>query len=109
MKIAIVGSRNLRIDNLDKYLPSNTTEIVSGGAKGVDQSAREYAIGQGVRLIEFLPDYHRYGRVAPIKRNLQIVEYADAVIAFWDGESKGTKSVIEYCNKISKSVTVVLC
>jgi len=109
MKIAIVGSRNLRIDNLDKYLPSNTTEIVSGGAKGVDQSAREYAIGQGVRLTEFLPDYHRYGRVAPIKRNLQIVEYADAVIAFWDGESKGTKSVIEYCNKISKSVTVVLC
>ena len=42
MKVAVVGSRNLRIDDLGKYLPDGVTEIVSGGARGVDTSAREY-------------------------------------------------------------------
>ena len=44
MKVAIIGSRNLKVDNLAPYLPSNTTEIVSGGARGVDHCAREYAL-----------------------------------------------------------------
>lgn len=44
MKIAIVGSRNIIIDNLQDYLPENLTEFVSGGAKGVDMCAKEYAI-----------------------------------------------------------------
>ena len=109
MKIAIIGSRNLCIENLGEYLPAGITEIVSGGAKGIDSSARTYAVKHGIRLTEFLPDYHRYGRGAPIKRNQKIVAYADAVIAFWDGKSKGTKSVIEYCKKDGKTVTVILC
>ena len=47
----------------------------------------------------FLPEYSRYGRGAPLKRNPQIIEYADVVIAFWDGKSKGTKYVIDNCKK----------
>ena len=43
MKVAVVGSRTLRIDTLEPYIPSETTEIVSGGAKGIDQCAKEYA------------------------------------------------------------------
>lgn len=43
MKIAIVGSRSITVNNLGDYLPENTTEIVSGGAIGVDRSARNYA------------------------------------------------------------------
>lgn len=106
MKIAIIGSRNLTINDLENYLPVDTDEIVSGGARGIDSCAREYAKRHGIRLTEFLPEYDKYGRGAPLKRNLQIIEYADAVIAFWDGESHGTKYVIENCKKINKKVTV---
>lgn len=106
MKIAVIGSRNLTVENLGQYLPEGTTEIVSGGAKGVDTCAREYALAKGLKLTEFLPDYKRYGRGAPLKRNLQIIDYADEVLAFWDGQSRGTKHVIEQCKKRNKKVTV---
>jgi hypothetical protein len=55
-----------------------------------------------------LPDYKRYGKGAPLKRNLEIIEYADRVIAFWDGKSRGTKFVIDQCEKINKPVEVIL-
>ena len=106
MKVAVIGSRGLTVDNLEQYLPENTTEIVSGGAKGIDTCAREYAISHGIKLTEFLPEYSRYGRGAPLKRNLKIIEYADVVIAFWDRQSKGTKNVIENCKKLNVKVDV---
>lgn len=108
MKVAIIGSREINIDNLGDYLPEGTDEIVSGGAKGVDTCAREYANTHGIKLTEFLPQYKLYGRGAPLKRNLQIIEYADTVLAFWDGESKGTAYVIENCKKLSKEVRVII-
>ena len=106
MKVAVIGSRNLKVENLGDYLSSDATEIVSGGAKGSDTSAKEYAIDQGLKLTEFLPDYRRYGRGAPRKRNIEIVEYADAVLAFWDGKSRGTSFVIDSCHKIEQKIDV---
>ena len=88
MKTAVIGSRNLSVDDLGRYLPKNTTEIVSGGAKGIDACAREYARQNNITLTEFLPEYNKFGRYAPLKRNLEIIDYADEVIAFWDGKSK---------------------
>ncbi len=108
MRIGIVGSRNLTLTNLETYLPEQVTEIVSGGARGVDTCAKEYAIAHNLKYTEFVPEYSRYGRGAPLKRNQQIVEYADIVIAFWDGKSKGTKFTIDYCKKIGKSATVFM-
>ena len=55
-----------------------------------------------------MPNYERYGRGAPIKRNYEIVDYADEVLAIWDGKSRGTRSVIDYCNKKGKKVRVVI-
>ena len=106
MKVAVIGSRSLTVQNLGEYLPQDVTEIVSGGAKGIDTCAREYAQREGLKLTEILPDYQRYGRSAPLRRNLEIIRYADEVIAFWDGYSKGTKFVIENCRKQNKRVTV---
>ena len=106
MKVGVIGSRGLTVDNLEQYLPENTTEIVSGGAKGIDTCAREYALSHDIKLTEFLPEYSRYGRGAPLKRNLKIIEYADVVIAFWDRQSKGTKNVIENCKKLNVKVDV---
>lgn len=74
MKVAVIGSRGLTVSDLGRYLPENTTEIVSGGAKGVDTSAREYALAHGIKQTEFLPEYTRFGRSAPLKRNITIIE-----------------------------------
>ncbi len=106
MKIAVIGSRDLLIVKLQRYLPENVTEIVSGGAKGVDTCAKEYALENGIKYTEFLPEYKKYGWFAPLKRNLQIIDYADEVIAFWDGKSRGTKFVIDRCKKKNKKITV---
>ena len=78
------------------------------GAKGIDTCAREYALSHGLKLTEFLPDYRRYGRAAPLVRNREIVAYADQVLAFWDGKSPGTKYVIDQFKKQKKTVTVHL-
>ena len=106
MKIAVVGSRGLKVNDLGRYLPSGVTEIVSGGARGIDTCAREYAEKNRIKLTEFLPQYEKYGRSAPLKRNLQIIDYADLVLAFWDGKSKGTKYVIEQCKKQNKEIKI---
>ena len=106
MKVAVIGSRGLRVADLGKYLPADTTEIVSGGARGVDSSAREYAMAHGIKLTEFLPDYDTHGKRAPLMRNLQIIEYADIVLAFWDGASAGTGFVITNCKKKNVPVRI---
>ena len=101
MKIAIVGSRSITDVDLAPYL-ADCDEIVSGGAHGVDACAAAYAKRHGIPLTEFLPEYERYGRAAPIVRNRQIVDYADRILIFWDGHSKGTASVIAYAKKLGK-------
>lgn len=107
MRIAIIGSRNVTVDSLAEFV-TNHDEIVSGGAVGVDQCAANYAREQGLKLTEFLPEYEKYGRTAPIMRNKIIVDYADKIIAFWDGKSKGTLSVIKYAEKQGKPCEVIL-
>ncbi|MBE6672758.1 MAG: DUF2493 domain-containing protein [Ruminococcaceae bacterium] len=107
MIIAIVGSRGIQTIEPSRYLPDDCTEIVSGGAKGVDQCAAAYAKEKGIRLTEFIPEYDKYGRAAPLVRNRLIVEYADRVITFWDGRSKGTLYVIRYCETIGKPCLVI--
>lgn len=106
MKVAIIGSRSLSVTNLEKYLPQDIDEIVSGGARGVDTSAKKYALSHGLKLTEFLPDYHKFGHSAPLKRNITIIEYTDLVLAFWDGKSHGTRFVIENCKRRGVPVKV---
>ena len=106
MKVAVIGSRGLWVERLEDYLPEGVTEIVSGGARGVDTCARNYALFHGLELTEFLPEYGRYGKGAPLRRNIAIIEYADLVLAFWDGRSRGTKFVIDNCKKRNIPVVV---
>ncbi len=106
MKVAVIGSRNLTIENLNNYLPYRVTEIVSGGAKGIDTSARTYALNNNIPLTEFIPDYKKFGKSAPLKRNLEIIKHSYLIIAFWDGKSRGTKYVIDNC-KIHKKTFIL--
>ncbi len=103
MKVAIVGSRNIAV-LLSEYIPEGTTEIISGGARGVDTCARIYAEINGIPYREFRPDYIKYGKKAPIIRNDLMIEAADLVLAFWDGKSSGTKYVMDQCQKKKKPI-----
>ena len=102
MKVAIVGSRGLTIDDFEEYLPENTDEIISGGAKGIDMCAAQYAQKNGILLTEIKPDYSKYKKGAPLVRNKEIVKLADLILIFWDGKSKGTKFVIDECIRTAK-------
>ena len=108
MKIAIVGSRNISVNDISNYVSAGD-EVVSGGAAGVDKCASEYARAHALKLTEFLPEYELYGRAAPIIRNKRIVDYADKIVAFWDGNSRGTLSVIKYAEKTGKPCEVIIC
>ena len=108
MKIAVIGSRNITVNNIADYF-SYEDEIVSGGAVGVDKCTAEYARKNGLKITEFLPQYENYGRAAPIIRNKKIVDYSDKIIAFWDGKSKGTLSVIKYAEKVKKPCEIIIC
>ena len=109
MRVAVIGSRNITVENIEDYV-KGADEIISGGAVGVDRCAAEYARRSGIKLTEILPQYVLYGRAAPIVRNKEIVDRADRVVAFWDGSSKGTLSVIRYAEKVGKPCQIVfLC
>ena len=114
MNIAIVGGRDfsdytLLKESLLAYIsiyrvPDN---IVSGGAKGADTLATQFATEMGIPLLVFKPDYQKYGRGATLIRNTQIIENAEVVFAFWDGESKGTKDSITKAKKLQKELYII--
>ena len=81
--------------------------IVSGGAKGADTLAAQFATEMGIPLLVFKPDYQKYGRGATLIRNTQIIENAEVVFAFWDGESKGTKDSITKAKKLQKELYII--
>ena len=107
MKVAVIGSRKLNVESIGDYI-NECDEIVTGGASGIDSCAAKYANEKNIKLTEFLPEYNLYGRVAPIVRNKKIVDYADTVIAIWNGTSKGTLSVIKYAQKVGKKCEVFI-
>lgn len=115
MNIAIVGGRDfsdytLLKESLSAYIsiysgiPDN---IVSGGAKGADTLAAQFAAEMDIPLLVFKPDYQKYGRGATLVRNTQIIENADVVFAFWDGQSKGTKDSINKAKKLQKELHII--
>ncbi len=108
MKVAIVGSRCFTNFDLTPHIPEGLTEIVSGGARGVDTVAKNYALKHNIKYTEFLPDYLHYGKSAPLRRNIDIINYADYVMVFWDGSSPGSGFVIENCRKIGKHYEIFM-
>jgi hypothetical protein len=98
MKVAIVGSRS--VTNMATVIEAihaskfEIEEIVSGGADGVDTLAYQYAKSHIIPIHIFFPNWEAYGKKAGMIRNTAIVSYADAVVAVWDGQSKGTHNTI---------------
>lgn len=111
MNLAVIGSRTfLDYSLLERTLNKfNLIErIISGGAVGADSLAKRYAEEHDIECKEFLPDYRKYGSPAALfKRNRDIVDASDCVIAFWDGTSTGTKDATDYAFKCNKPVKII--
>lgn len=108
MKLLIVGSRSIEDFDLTEYVPNETELIISGGAKGMDSVAEQYADRHKISKLILRPRYGLYGKAAPIRRNEMMVDVADAVLVVWDGVSRGTQYTVEYARKKNKSVQVIL-
>jgi hypothetical protein len=92
---------------LNLYLcHKSNIEIVSGGASGADSLGERYAKEKGHKLKVFKADWDKHGKAAGPIRNEEMAKYADGLIAFWDGESKGTKSMIGYAKKYNLKIHV---
>ena len=108
MKQLIVGSRSIESFDLSEYVPCETDMIISGGARGIDRVAERYADDHKISKLIMYPRYDLYGRTAPLIRNREMVDLADAVLVIWDGKSRGAMHTSEYARKKNKSLTVIL-
>lgn len=114
MKIIIAGSRDFNDYNLlksrcDEILaPISDIEIVSGKARGADTLGERFAKESGFPIKEFPADWKSYGSSAGMIRNRQMAEYADMLIAFWDGESSGTKGMINLAKNKGMKLEVIV-
>lgn len=116
MKIVVGGCRDFfdysvvshNLDELLKDYDSNDPIVLlSGHCSGVDQLTERYAKERCHSLMLFPAEWDRYGRAAGPIRNQAMVKMSDQVIAFWDGKSRGTASLIRYAQKLGKPITVV--
>jgi hypothetical protein len=110
MKVALIGSRSFNNYTFFKEAIKHEpiTHIISGGARGADYFAECYAHETGLPITVFLAEWDKYGKSAGYIRNESIVNAADKIIAFWDGESKGTQHTINLANKKRVPVRVIL-
>lgn len=101
-RVIIAGTRNYDdYDSLKAYADyklsriEDDIEIVSGGARGADALGERYAKEKGYSIKRFPAEWKKYGRSAGPRRNEAMAKYADALLSYWDGKSKGTKNMIE--------------
>lgn len=107
MKLLVVGSRNIDDFDLSLYISDDTDTIISGGACGIDRLAEQYADKKHISKYILRPRYDLFGKSAPLYRNRQMVDMSDAILAVWDGKSRGTLYTIKYAQKSGKPLTVV--
>lgn len=111
MKTIIAGSRSAKQEHVKEGIDScpftqQITEVFCGEARGADRLGRQWAYHQHIPVRSFPANWTEYGISAGIKRNIEMVDNAEALIAIWDGKSKGTHHVIEYARKKNLQVYV---
>lgn len=109
MRVAIIGSRKYPdLEAVREYvrrLPADAV-VVTGGARGVDVASMNAAAERYMWMEVYYPEYHKYGRRAPLERNKQIVDACDRLVAFWDGNSTGTMHTVGLARKAGKPVEI---
>lgn len=118
-RVIVAGSRNItskdlifkKLDYLlaEKIKAGEAIQIISGGACGVDKIGEEYAAARGFSCKRFPADWETFGKRAGYLRNCQMANNADALIAFWDGKSPGTRHMIQIATSRQLQTRIVKC
>lgn len=120
MKLVIAGGRDLHIhwSFLDSIIGNvffwdddeEISEIVSGGATGIDTAAKQLAMAydEEVDYIEFRAEWDKYGKAAGPKRNELMAEYGDALLLIWDGESRGSRNMRSNMKRLGKPIYEII-
>lgn len=115
-RVVVAGSRNYFDYNqaktyidlcLSELSKNNEIIIISGGCRGADKLGEIYANENGLKIERYVARWDLYGKSAGPKRNSLMAEKCDYVICFWDGKSKGTKSMIDIAKKLGKPIRVI--
>lgn len=112
MKVVVAGGRDFQNYSLlkavlDWLVPlEGVTEIVSGTARGADSLGERYAKESNLDLKQFPANWNAHGKSAGYLRNSEMADYADAVLIFWDGKSRGTGHMIELAKKKGRPLIV---
>ena len=116
MKLIVAGGRdftdtNRMIAELQKLVESgeitDSPELVCGMARGADMLAYSLWANNRMPIHNFPADWNTHGKSAGYRRNVEMGEFADAAVCFWDGNSKGTKHMIDIMNRLNKPVYIV--
>ena len=117
MKTIIAGSRDFghhNYDDLDIFIPVmltkipwTITHILSGGARGADRLGEMWAELNEIPMTQYPADWDTYGKAAGYLRNEAMAKNADALIAFWDGESRGTNHMVDLAEKYGLTIHLV--
>ena len=115
LKVIVAGGRDFNDYNLLSTVLFDYAEsvgedvgisIVSGMARGADALAHSFAKREGVQVYEFPAEWDKYGKRAGYVRNDEMAKFADSLLAFWDGKSRGTKNMIDTMTRLGKTVIV---
>jgi len=108
MQVIIAGSRTAwKYDDLIMAVQESgfdITEVVSGCAPGADRLGERFAKQYNIPVKKFPADWNKHGKSAGVLRNLEMAEYAEALIALWDGKSKGTAHMIKAADAMPKYI-----
>jgi len=111
MKTIVTGSQTITNYDLVKELIDRSdikiTEIISGESEGVDELAIRYAKENNIPHRVFKTNLNKYGKSASKIRNREMAKHADALIAIWDGKSRGTKNMIEVARDLGLELIVI--
>jgi hypothetical protein len=111
MKVIIAGSRHIRLDlsHIDEIVAASgfkITEVVSSDCGGVANDGEFWGVIRKLRTNKFAADWPNYGKAAGPLRNRQMADYADSLIAVWDGKSPDTKNMIDHMRRRKKPVYI---
>jgi len=113
-RVIIAGGRDFndfrKLSEVCMHMLQNkkNVEIVSGTCKGADKLGEQFAKFAGYSIKQFPASWDEFGKSAGYLRNKEMAEYADALIVFWDGKSKGTKHMIDLAEKMNLRVKLVM-
>lgn len=116
-RVIVAGSRSIQCQDIvfrkldcllaRKIEQGETIQIISGTARGADQMGERYAAARGFPCARFPANWVQYGRRAGYLRNCEMAQNADALVAFWDGQSPGTRHMIQIAEDRGLAVRVI--